>query len=47
MLVLQQYSLQKNLDNQEAEMQKKEEIHKAEVTQLKEDLARDATLIDV
>ena len=44
MLVLQQCSLQQNLDNQEAEMKKKEEAHQAEVTRLKEDLARTVEL---
>ena len=44
MLCLQHRSLQHNLDAQEKEMQKKEEEHQAEVSLLKEDLARAARL---
>ena len=47
MLVLQQLSLQQNLADQEAEMKKKEEMHQAEVTRLKEDASHRATLFDV
>ena len=47
MLVLQHRSLQHNFDDLEKEMQKKEEAHQAEVTRLKEDLARAAKLNEV
>ena len=47
MLVLQQLSLQQNLDDQEAEMKRKDELHQAKVDWLKEDASRRATLFDV
>ena len=47
MLVLQHRSLQHNFDDLEKEMQKKMEAHQAEVTRLKEDLARVVKLNEV